>query len=435
MDPERARIQADLTGQLEGQVRCDLTFLQMYASDASIYETQPLGIVRPASVEDVVACVKYAEENQISIIPRGGGSNIAGSCVGQGLVLDFSYSMRRVLAVGRETVTVQPGIVVGDLNRQLKAHGNFFAPDPATRNVTTMGGTLAMNNSGSHWIRYGTPRDTVMQLQVVLTNGEVVEFDSSQNIAATNAFPKLRAQLFAGRVKRLLTQHEDLIGQHRPSVKLNQAGYNLFDLQQGNQTDLTRLFVGSEGTLGIITEATLKTESIRKHRGVALLFFHRLDSAAKAAVEICKMGISACDLLDRRLLSLARETNNELQRVIPGDAEAMLLVEFEATDNTVRDKLDHLVNRIQRRKKLAYEVRIATQKDQRDLYWRIVRRIVPTLYRLKGDKRALPFVEDIAIDPLKLPEFLRSVHGILNENEVTASIFSHAPQGLSLIHI
>ena len=433
MDPERARIQADLTGQLEGQVRCDLTFLQMYASDASIYETLPLGIVRPASVEDVVVCVKYAEENQISIIPRGAGSNIAGSCVGQGLVLDFSYSMRRVLAVGRDTVTVQPGIVVGDLNRQLKAHGNFFAPDPATRNVTTMGGTLAMNNSGSHWIRYGTPRDTVMQLQVVLTNGEVVEFDSSQNIAATNAFPKLRAQLFAGRVKRLLTQHEDLIGQHRPSVKLNQAGYNLFDLQQGNQTDLTRLFVGSEGTLGIITKATLKTESIRKHRGVALLFFHRLDSAAKAAVEICKMGISACDLLDRRLLSLARETNNELQRVIPSDAEAMLLVEFEATDNTVRDKLDHLINRIQRRKKLAYEVRIATQKDQRDLYWRIVRRIVPTLYRLKGDKRALPFVEDIAIDPLKLPEFLRSVHGILNENEVTASIFSHAPQGT--VHI
>ena len=433
MDPERARIQADLSGQLEGEVRCDLTFLQMYASDASVYETLPLGVVRPASVDDVVICVKYAEENQISIVPRGAGSNVAGACVGHGLILDFSYSMRRVLAVGRDTVTVQPGMVVGDLNRQLKAHGNFFGPDPATRNVTTIGGTLAMNNSGSHWIRYGTPRESVMQLQVVLTNGEVVEFDASQNIAATNAFPKLRAQLFAGRVKRLLTQHQSVIEENRPNVKLNQAGYNLFDLQQGNQTDLTRLFVGSEGTLGIITEATLKTEPIPKHRGVALLFFHRLDTAAKAAVEIGKMGISACDLLDRRLLSLARETNSELQRLMPSDAEAMLLVEFEASDNSLKDKLDHLVARIHRRKKLAYEVRIATQKDQRDLYWRIVRRIVPTLYRLKGDKRALPFVEDIAIDPLKLPEFLRAAHGILNENAVTASIFSHAPQGT--VHI
>ena len=108
MDPERARIQADLSGQLEGEVRCDATFLQMYASDASIYEMTPLGVVRPASTEDVVACVKYAEQNQIPLVPRGGGSNVAGACVGRGLILDFSYSMRRIQAVGRETVTLQP---------------------------------------------------------------------------------------------------------------------------------------------------------------------------------------------------------------------------------------------------------------------------------------------------------------------------------------
>jgi anaerobic glycerol-3-phosphate dehydrogenase C subunit len=434
MDPERARIQADLSGQLEGDVRCDVTFSQMYASDASIYEMLPIGVVRPAGLNDVVACVKYAEENQIPIIPRGGGSNVAGACVGQGLVLDFSYAMSRIKAVGRDTVTVQPGAVLGDMNRQLHSHGNFFAPDPATRNVTTMGGTLAMNNSGSHWVRYGTPREHVMSLQVVVGNGEVLELDSSQNVASKDAIPKLRAQLFGGRIQRILSQNESLIKESQPKTKQNQAGYNLFDLKQDKQIDLTRLFVGSEGTLGVITEATLKTVPIPKHRGVALLFFHRLDIAAKAAVEISKMGIAACDLIDRRLLSLARETNTDLYRLIPVDAEAMLLVEFQAGDSqTLRQKLEHLVHRIQRRKKWAFDVRQATQKDQRDLYWRIVRRIVPTLYRLKGDKRALPFVEDIAIEPTKLPEFLQSVHEILNENEVTASIFSHAPQGT--VHI
>ncbi len=434
MDPERARIQADLSGQLEGEVRCDVTFLQMYASDASIYEMAPLGVVRPASTEDVIACVKYAEENQISVVPRGGGSNVAGACVGQGLILDFSYSMRKTLSVGRDTVTVQPGLVVGELNRQLKSHGQFFAPDPSTRNLTTVGGTLAMNNSGSHWVRYGTPRDAVTKLKVVIGNGEVVEFDSSRSVASSNAVPQLRAQLFAGRVKRILTKNADLIDEYRPDAKLNQAGYNLFDLQAHNQTDLTRLMVGSEGTLGVIVEATLKTDPLPKHRGVALLFTHRLDSAAKAAVEINKMGVAACDLLDRRLLSLARETNSEFHRLIPSDAEAMLLVEFQASDdNSLRTKLDHLVTRIHRRRKLAFEARVATQKDQRDLYWRIVRRIVPTLYRLKGDSRAIPFVEDIAINPTRLPEFLRAVHGILNENEVTASIFSHTPQGT--VHI
>lgn len=434
MDPERARIQADLSGLLEGQVHCDLAFRQMYASDASIYEMSPLGVVRPASTADVVACVKYAEENEISLIPRGGGSNVAGACVGKGLVLDFSYSMRRVEAVGRDTVTVQPGLVLGEINRQLKPHGRFFGPDPATRNVTTIGGTIAMNNSGSHWVRYGTPRESVMKLQVVMGNGEVVNFDSSQSVAATNVIPQLRAQLFSGRIDRIISKNEAIIEEHRPDTRQNQAGYNVFDLKQGKQTDLTRLLAGSEGTLGIITEVTVKTEPITKHRGVALLFFHRLDAAARAAVEINKMGIAACDLLDRRLLSLARETKDEFHRLIPGDAEAMLLVEFQSADNkSLRTKLDHLVHRIQRRKKLAYDVRTATQKEQRDLYWRIVRRIVPTLYRLKGQRRAIPFVEDIAINPTKLPAFLQTVHKILNENEVTASIFSHTPQGT--VHI
>ena len=435
MDPERARIQADLSGQLAGEVRCDAAFLQMYASDASIYEMVPLGVVRPAGIDDVVACVRYAEENDISLIPRGGGSNVAGACVGRGLVLDFSYSMRRTTAVGRDTVTVQPGVVLGDLNRQLRPHGHFFAPDPSTRDVTTVGGTLAMNNVGSHWISYGSPRESVMKLKIVVANGEVVEFDSSQNIALTNAVPQLRAQLYAGRVNRILSKNESLIAESCPDVKQNHAGYNLFDLQQANQTDLTRLFVGSEGTLGIIVEAVLKTRPLPKHRGVALLFSDRLESAAKAAVEIGKMGIAACDLLDRRLLSLAREINPEFQRLIPGDAEALLLVEFQAADNkTLRSKLDHLVTRIQKRKKLAYSARIATQKDQRDLYWRIVQRIIPTLYRLRGNRRSVPFVEDIGINPTKLPEFLQSAHKILNDNEVTASIFSHTPQGTVHIH-
>ena len=122
MDSDRARIQADLAGQLSGSIRCDDNYLQMYASDASIYEVQPSGVVFPANTDDVVACVRYAEANDLSVIPRGGGSNVTGGCVGNGLVLDFSYSMRRVKAVERDSVTVEPGIVLGELNRQLQTH-------------------------------------------------------------------------------------------------------------------------------------------------------------------------------------------------------------------------------------------------------------------------------------------------------------------------
>ena len=434
MDSDRARIQADLTGQLSGSIRCDDNYLQMYASDASIYEMQPSGVVFPANTDDVVACVRYAEANDLSIIPRGGGSNVTGGCVGNGLVLDFSYSMRRVKAVERDSVTVEPGIVLGELNRQLQTHDRFYSPDPATRNVTTIGGTLSMNNSGSHWVVDGTPRDTVLKLTVVIGGGEVVEFLSGGEIASSNGYPCLRSQLLASRIKGIINRHERSRLKHQPRTKVNQAGYNVFDLQQGDQTDLSRLLVGAEGTLGVITEATLTTKPISKHCGVALLFFDRLETAGHAALEIGKMGVAACDLLDRRLLSLARETKAEFHRLIPGDAEAMLLVEFQDVDDrAVKKKFDHLKDRIVSRKKWNCDIRLTTQLDKRDLYWKIVRRIVPSLYRLKGNRRALPFVEDLAIPPERLPEFLSNAHRIFNDNEITASLFSHTPQGT--IHI
>ena len=180
--------------------------------------------------------------------------------------------------------------------------------------------------------------------------------------------------------------------------------------------NLSKLLVGSEGTLGIITKAKLQTEQQPRQRGVALLSFYQMEMAAKAAVEISRMGVVACDLIDRRLLTLACETNSDFLRVIHSDAESMLLVEFQADDHaTLQNRLEHLKNRIQFRKKLAFDVRTTTQKQERDFYWRLTRRIIPTLYRLRGHKRALTFIEDIAVDPAKLPQFMKLLHLTLNE--------------------
>ena len=439
MDPDRARILADLSGVLDGQIRCDDLFLQIYSSDASLYEIKPLAVVRPNSLDDVVACVKYASENQLSIIPRGSGSNVIGASLGSGIVLDFSVGMRQILAVDRESVRVQPGVAIRDLNDQLQSHQRMFSPDPATRSVTTVGGALAMNRTGSHWISSGTPRDKVVQLQMVMADGEVVRLDSIVNQTWVEPDPlseesTARIRELKSRVGNVIRSNQQLITESSPQTKLNQAGYHLNTVLKSDQVDLTRLAIGSEGTLGIITEAVIRTDKIPAHRGVALLFFHQLQAAATAAVEIGKMGITACDLMDRRLLTLARETNEQYQRLLPVDAEAMLLVEFSADDDaTLREKLKHLSHRIQRRKKLAFEIRTTTQRYERDLYWHLVRRVVPSLYRLRGLRRAVPFIEDIAIDPDRLPEFLKRVHEVLNDLDITASIFSHTPQGM--VHI
>ena len=437
MDPDRARIEEDLKGLLEGQVRCDDTFLHLYASDASLYEIKPLGVVRPLHTADVVACVNYAREHDLIIIPRGAGSNVLGATLGNGLILDFSYSMRRILAVDRESVTVQPGLVLGDLNDHLASHGKMFGPDPFNRNVSTIGGMLSMNRSGSHWLKTGTPRDHVVSLQVVLADGEVIEIDSTiedvQALDSETALAKNGVALYETKVGRLLERNADLIKEEQPDTKVNQAGYNVFDLQPdgtSRRVDLTRLFVGSEGTLGIITEVKLRTIPIPRHRGVVLFFFHSLDVAAKAAVEISKSGVVACDLLDRRLLSLAREANARNRNLIPVDAEAMLLVEVESSDDTrLREKTEQLVQRAVRKKKWAFNSQTTTQKDVRNSFWRIARRSGPTLYRMQGNRRAIPFVEDIGVAPGRLAEFLKEVHAILNRHELTASIFCHAPQG------
>jgi FAD/FMN-containing dehydrogenase/Fe-S oxidoreductase len=434
MDPDRARILADLNGAIDGNIYCDDLTIQMYSTDASIHELKPLAVISPASTRDVVKIVNYCRENQIPVHPRGSGSNTIGGCLGKGVVLDFSESMRRLVSVDREAVTVQAGAVLANINRELKVHGRFISPDPATRSITTIGGMLSLNLSGSHWVKYGTPRDKVLSLQVVLASGDVVNLDSAANLSRVNQGDSVVEHL-EQRTQSILRSREKELAAYRPKTELNEAGYDLWSLQRNDQIDLTRLMVGSEGTLGIITKATISTDPIPKHRGVALLFFERLDFAAKAAIEIGGMGIVACDLLDRRLLTLARETDDKYVKLIPAEAEAMLLVEFQAEeDAALRDRFEFLAQRIIRRRRLAFEIRTATQPEERNLFWRLTRRVTPTLYRLRGNRRAVPFIEAIAVPPAKLPDFLAVLHQVLNRYEVTASVFAHTPQGILQVH-
>src|SRR5437868_15218618 len=175
MDPQRERIQADLRGLLSGDVFCDERFTLMYASDASIYQMRPLGVVRPRGLADVRAVVRYAAEQSIPIHARGAGTGLAGESLGPGLVLDFSRFMRRIIGISGDTVTVQPGVVLGQLNRHLAGFGRQFGPDPATGGVTTIGSVLALDNSGRNWLRYGSARRHVLSMQVVLADGETFE--------------------------------------------------------------------------------------------------------------------------------------------------------------------------------------------------------------------------------------------------------------------
>lgn len=430
MDVERQRIEEDLRGQITGEVRCDDVFVQLYATDASIYEVAPLGVVRPRTIEDVIATVRYAAANEIPLHARGSGSGLAGESLGRGLIVDFSRYMRRVLEIGETTARVQAGVVLDDLNRQLASRGRKFGPDPATSHVSTMGGVISLDGAGSHWPVYGSARKHVESLEVVLASGDLVEVSTHDiSSAKINSHDGPLPGLLNG-VQVILNRHAEFIESCQPRSLVNRCGYKLDDIRQVDQLSLSRLFTGSEGTLGLITAATVSTSPLPSHVGSVLLFFESLEKAARGSLEIASLRPSACDLMDRRHLSLARESDPRYELLIPQAAEAVLLVEHQAETSTeLHSRLTATVDQLQENSQLSSGAYIADDFYDHQMLWQLARRYVPTLYRLKGNSRPVPVVEDIAVPPEELPEFLHRAQQTLKKQQITASFFGHAGHG------
>ncbi len=430
MDPERERIQDDLRGLVSGQVMCDDIHRQLYASDGSIYQIRPIGVVRPRHTADVVACVQYANEHQIPIHARGAGTGLAGESLGPGLVLDFSHGMRRILSVDEDQVRVQPGVVRAMLNQHLRPFGRFFAPDPATSDVTTLGSMIAIDASGSRWLRYGSCRHHVRSLQAVLGDGTVMEMHRHPVFPVTDDGGEPGRDRLVSHLAELIGRNAELIQQRQPRTPVNRSGYRLDGVLKDGHLDLAGVVVGSEGTLAVVTEATLSTEPVIKHRGVVLLLFSSLERAARAVLEILPLKPSACDLMDRRHLSLARESDVRYELLIPAEAEAVLLVEQDgASSADVRERLMAVVSRVRDKTQLAAGAHLATEMEDLALYWQLARKYVPTLSRMRGMARPTPFVEDMAVPPESLPLFLVRMQNALKRHHVTASLFGHAGHG------
>lgn len=433
MDVDRLRVEADLRGVLDGDVFCDPLRTQLYASDAGIYEITPLGVVRPRHAGDVALCAKYASENQIPLFARGGGTGLAGQSLGAGLVLDFSRYMRRLVQLDEErrTIRVQPGLVLADLNRSLAMRGFLFGPDPATRAVTTIGSVLAVDTSGSHCLKYGTAGSTIESMDVVLASGEAVRLEKTPWLS--DGPPGSTVERLASEVGQLLWANREELKQLPWRGVTRGCGYRMEAAVHPQWVDLARLQSGAEGTLSLMTEATVRIEPVPAVRGVVLVFFERLETAARMALEARRDEVAACDLMDRRLLEIARETDGRYDSLIPRGTEAMLLIEHQGDDAAeVRSRLSGLVQRMLR-KGASMAARVTTDPHERDFYWKLCRRVIPRLYRVKGSDRPLPFVEDIAVAPHRLGDFLVEAQNIFKAARLTATVFCHAAHGQ--IHI
>jgi FAD/FMN-containing dehydrogenase/Fe-S oxidoreductase len=429
VDENRARIHDDLRGILGGELLFEPIERAPYAHDASLYEIDPLGVVVPRNREDLAALVRYAAEQSIPLHPRGAGTGLAGETLGPGLVVDFSRHFRRIVEIGADHVVVQPGVVLDVLNARLAPLGRKIGPDPSHSESRTIGGMVGLDAAGIRSLKYGTTADHVRGLSVVFANGEAAEV-GFEPWPLPDDEPDSFKELVVRKLGTIYRRQVDLFARRRPKSRRNRAGYALGDAASPVGVDLARLLVGSEGTLALVTEITLKTVPMPRARAVVVLPFGRLGDAASAVVECLKDRPSACELFDWRSLRLARDVLPAMRPWIAEGAESALVVEFDGDDPAeVIERLRGLSRRVERSGRLVGEPVEAVRSADCDFLLGLRRLITPSLMRMKGPSRPVPFMEDIAVPPEALAEYLRRLQDILKSFEVSWTLYAHAGDG------
>lgn len=421
--PEVIHLQEDLRGLLRGDVYFDDLTRSLYSTDAGIFRVQPQGVVQPKDEADVQALVQYASEHHISLIARGAGTGLAGESLGRGLIVDISRYFRSILEIGEDFVRVQPGVVYRTLTQELAKRGRRLAPDPSLQECT-LGGMLANNASGSRVARHGYTRDAVMSLRMALSSGEIAHL--SQHQLSTKESSTL-LDVIVPRLITLLRSNAPLIQKHYPKTPFNRCGYLLHDLLKDERVDLARLVVGSEGSLGLITEATLSTIPLPGGQVSVLLSFERLEIGLRVVSHLRDPSIVSCDLLDRRLLALTRP---DAHVPIPSSAEAVLLIEIEADSQGEAERhAEKMTQRLERSGHFPLHMQLAKTPLERERFQQFRSSILPSLYRTPGPTQAIPIIEDVAVPVASMWGYVDQLQKILQRYELTASFLIHALTG------
>jgi FAD/FMN-containing dehydrogenase/Fe-S oxidoreductase len=410
------------------EVRSDRVSRALYATDASVYQIVPLVVAFPASAADVAAAVRICGEFGVPITARGGGTSQAGQCIGAGVILDCSRHFGRLLEVNAAArwARVEPGCVLDDLNRAVNGHGLKFAPDISTSNRATLGGMIANNSSGARSVLYGKTIDHVQALKVVLSDGSLIH-------AAPLSEPEIDAKYRQGdlegacyrEVRRLAGEHATEIDRRFPKILRRVGGYNLDAFVPGGANggaavpfDLTRLFVGSEGTLGLTVEAKLSMVPLPRARGTLVIEFAGLLDALAAAPAILKHGPAAVEVVDKYVLDSTR-LNPEASRLrdfLHGDLER------------VESRLASLDDEMARRG-MGYHRLVVTGGAAQARVWKLRTLALGLSMAEKGDAKAISFVEDTAVAPEHLRDYIAEFLKIVERHGTRAGVYAHASVG------
>jgi FAD/FMN-containing dehydrogenase/Fe-S oxidoreductase len=438
-------LRQELERQISGEVRFDRLSRSLYSTDASVYQIEPVGVVVVRSREDVVRTVDIARRHGCSITARGGGTSQAGQAVGAGLQLDTSKYFNRILDVNASErwALVEPGAVLDELNAALRPYRLRFAPDISTANRATIGGMIANNSSGARSIVYGKTIDHVLELDVVLSDGSTAWF-RPLGLAELNAAchpsqasqgsegARLEAECYRS-VRRLGVECAAEIERRFPRVVRRVGGYNLDEFVDPSRPfNLSKIIVGSEGTLGLVVAAKITLVPLPNAKAVVAIEFEDLLDALGATPSILQHRPSAVEVMDRFILDHARESPplDALRRsVLQGEPGALLCVEFYAdTAADITTKLDGL-ERDLARSGVQYQTRRFVTAAEQARIWSLREAALGLSMAMKGDDKSLSFVEDTAVAPEKLREYIDRFLQIVRRHGTRAGVYAHASVG------
>ena len=428
----------ELRKQVSGEVRFDPYSRVLYSTDASIYQMEPVGVVIPRTDDDVLAVMDLAAKNGIPVLPRGGGTSLAGQTVNHAIVMDFSKYMHRVLEVNREEhwARVEPGIVLDELNRHLGPQGLGvglqYAPDPTTSNRACVGGGIGNNTCGSHSVIYGKTIDHIMEVQAILSDGSQAHFRPLEGPALESklAGTGLESEIYR-QVRRIAQENRDEVLARYPNIMRRVSGYNLDDFIDDGPMNMSRMVVGSEGTLCVVTEAKVNLVPVPARKALAVLHFKDTPEACEATWEILQHKPAAVEMIGRMIIDRCRESLGfaRLLSFVEGEPDAILVVEFSGdTEAELSAKLDALKGDMER-KGLGYACVTMLEPAAQANVWALRSAGLGLLMSTRGDSKPLPYVEDTAVDPQKLGEYVRRFDEIVKAHGTTAGYYGHASVG------
>lgn len=411
---------------INGSVYTDYLHTYLLSTDASIFRKNPACVVYPKNFQDIIQTAAFARENALTIHPRGAGSGLCGSALGNGIVIDFTKYMNKLINIDlkNKTFECEPGYRLGQLESELRGKGLFFPPDPSSGEYASFGGMYGTNASGAHSVKYGNVSDYILDADVVLGTGRLIKL-SDIKAGEYNSLPENLQKLWQMYMKK-----KQIIENAYPNINNNVAGYNLRGLVDNNHLILNRLFAGQEGTLGIAASLKFKLIDKPKHDSLTVAFFDNIVAASRAVQMILPMKPSGIEVMDKSLLNLARKSDKTLQNRIPKGIDNVLLIEFDEKEPGICIELANKAKSLIEKEKLTDKAYIAVSAKEKQKFWGVRKAAVPILYKLKGEKKILALIEDAVVPTDCLVEYFTGIYRILNRHKVEFVTYGHIAKGL-----